>query len=254
MSYIVESVDSALSLLTLVAEHPGLGVTELSNRLGINKSRAFRLLHTLEAHRFVILDAKTSTYALGPQAFVVGVAAAAQDAVVRTAHRHMLLLNQQVNETIILRVREGQETVCVARCETSHEMRIIGRVGNRRPLWYGAAGKVLLAFAPQEVRAQYLGKVKQLAAESLGPEPQVIAEQIAAVQQKGYATSFGEVTPGAAAVSVPVRDVSGMAVAALSISGPDTRITARDVPQLLEPLLACAASIGRELGYNPPPP
>ena len=80
---------------------------------------------------------------------MVGVAAAAQDAVVRTAHRHMLLLNQQVNETVILRVREGQETVCVARCETSHEMRIIGRVGNRRPLWYGAAGKVLLAFAPQ---------------------------------------------------------------------------------------------------------
>ena len=58
-------------------------------------------------------------------------------------------------------------------------------------------------------------------------------------------------------MSVPVRDVSGMAVAALSVSGPDTRITARDVPQLLEPLLACAASIGRELGYNPgynPPP
>jgi predicted transcriptional regulator len=51
VNYIVDSVDSALKLLSHVAEHPGLGVTELANQLGINKSRAYRMLCTLELHR-----------------------------------------------------------------------------------------------------------------------------------------------------------------------------------------------------------
>jgi DNA-binding IclR family transcriptional regulator len=46
VNYIVDSVDSALKLLSHVAEHPGLGVTELANQLGINKSRAYRVSST----------------------------------------------------------------------------------------------------------------------------------------------------------------------------------------------------------------
>ena len=99
-TYIVDAVDSALKLLTYVAEHPNLGVTELASQLGINKSRTYRMLCTLELHRFVVQDPRTSTYALGPQAFVIGVAASQQNALVRAAHRHMLALNQAINETI----------------------------------------------------------------------------------------------------------------------------------------------------------
>ncbi|WP_148028638.1 helix-turn-helix domain-containing protein, partial [Burkholderia pseudomallei] len=111
MNYIVDAVDSALKLLSFVAEHPHLGVTELASKLGINKSRTYRMLCTLELHRFVVQDARTSTYALGPQAFVIGVAAAQQNALVRAAQRHMLALSQAINETVVLRVREGLETV-----------------------------------------------------------------------------------------------------------------------------------------------
>ncbi|WP_147484095.1 helix-turn-helix domain-containing protein, partial [Burkholderia pseudomallei] len=54
MNYIVDAVDSALKLLSFVAEHPHLGVTELASKLGINKSRTYRMLCTLELHRFVV--------------------------------------------------------------------------------------------------------------------------------------------------------------------------------------------------------
>lgn len=156
MNYIVDSVDSALKLLSLVAEHPGLGVTELSNRLGINKSRTYRMLCTLEHNRFVLQDERTTTYALGPQAFVIGVAASQQNILVRAAQKYMLALNQSINETIVLRVREGLETVCVARCETTHQVRSVGAVGNRRSIISGASGKLLLAFAQDAIRNEFL--------------------------------------------------------------------------------------------------
>jgi DNA-binding IclR family transcriptional regulator len=246
MNYIVDSVDSALKLLSLVAEHPGLGVTELSNRLGINKSRTYRMLCTLEHNRFVLQDERTTTYSLGPQAFVIGVAASQQNILVRAAQKHMLALNQSINETIVLRVREGLETVCVARCETTHQVRSVGSVGNRRPLSSGASGKLLLAFSQDAIRNEFFVRMKHLPAAA---EPMALADELAAVARKGYAMSAGEVTSGAVAIAVPVRDVSGDVVAALSISGPEARISRIEIPDYLERLQACSRQISAELGY-----
>ena len=246
MTYIVDAVDNALKLLSHVAEHPGQGVTELSARIGINKSRAYRMLCTLEAHRYVVQDARNATYALGPQAFVVGVAAAQQNTLVRTASRHMLALNQAIDETIVLRVREGLETVCLARCETTHPIRAVGAVGNRRPLYSGASGKVLLAFAPEAARAEYLARARQKPG---APDPAALAKELDAVVRKGHAVSRGEITPGAIAISIPVHDVSGDTIAAVAISGPEVRIGRKEIPGYLKRLQACADTISAELGY-----
>ncbi|WP_438366563.1 IclR family transcriptional regulator domain-containing protein, partial [Burkholderia pseudomallei] len=126
------------------------------------------------------------------QAFVIGVAAAQQNALVRAAQRHMLALSQAINETVVLRVREGLETVCVARCETTHEIRTIGSVGNRRPVGLGASGKVLLAFAPDAVRNEYFARVRKAAQ----GDPLRLVEELDAISRKGYAVSVGEVTAG----------------------------------------------------------
>ncbi|VVE69196.1 IclR family transcriptional regulator [Pandoraea captiosa] len=247
MNYIVDSVDSALKLLSLVAEHPGLGVTELSNRLGINKSRTYRMLCTLEHNRFVLQDVRTTTYSLGPQAFVIGVAASQQNVLVQVGQKHMLALNQAINETVVLRVREALETVCVARCETTHQVRSVGSVGNRRPLSSGASGKLLLAFAQDTVRKEFFARMKHV---SGATEPMAFADELASVARKGYAMSAGEVTSGAVAIAVPVRDVSGEVVAALSISGPEARISRVEIPDYLERLQACSRQISAELGYT----
>ncbi|AJX36160.1 IclR family transcriptional regulator [Burkholderia oklahomensis] len=247
MNYIVDAVDSALKLLSYVAEHPHLGVTELASKLGINKSRTYRMLCTLELHRFVVQDERTSTYALGPQAFVIGVAASQQNALVRAAQRHMLALSQAINETVVLRVREGLETVCVARCETTHEIRTIGSVGNRRPISLGASGKVLLAFAPDAVRDEFFIRVRKTAQ----GDPLRLVEELDAIARKGYAVSVGEVTAGAVAIAVPVRDLTGAAVASVSVTGPEMRVSRAEIPDYLERLQACSHAISAELGYVP---
>ncbi|OMG74302.1 IclR family transcriptional regulator [Burkholderia ubonensis] len=248
MTYIVDAVDSALKLLTYVAEHPNLGVTELASQLSINKSRTYRMLCTLELHRFVVQDPRTSTYALGPQAFVIGVAASQQNAIVRAAHRHMLALNQAINETVVLRVREGLETVCVARCETTHAIRAVGSVGNRRPIHFGASGKVLLAFAPDVVRDEFFVQMRKRGQAADQPK---FADELDAIARKGYAVSSGEVTPGTVGIAVPVRDLTGATLASVSVTGPELRVSHADIPDYIERLQACSQAISAELGYVP---
>jgi DNA-binding IclR family transcriptional regulator len=248
--YIVDSVDSALGLLSLIAEHPALGVTELAQRTGLNKSRAYRMLCTLEAHRFVLQDEKTAAYSLGPQAFVIGVAATQQNTLARCAQKHMLALNQQIDETVVLRVREALETVCVLRYESTREVRPLGAVGNRRPVYAGASGKVLLAWAPDTVRSQYLSKIRQKGQLPSASSAVKIHAELDTVVRRGYAASVGELSPGIVALAVPVRDFSGDTIASLSVSGPETRLPTTATAAIVERLLATSRAISAELGYS----
>lgn len=251
MSYLIDVLDASLKLLSHIAEHPGRGVTELATDIGLNKSRAFRMLHTLEAHRYVIHDERTDGYSLGPQAFVLGVAAAEQNALVRCAQRHMLALCQTLNETVILRVREGMESVCVARFETTHELRSVSNVGNRRELGPGASGKVLLAFAPEMVRNEYLATMRRNGATE--GEVAGLQSQMDLAARQGYAVTEGELVNGTMALSMPVRDASGYAIAALSVSGPQGRM--RDIASAhsIERIRVCSNAISTELGGHVAP-
>jgi DNA-binding IclR family transcriptional regulator len=246
MSYLIDVLDASLRLLSHIAEHPGRGVSELAADMGLNKSRVFRMLHTLEAHRYVIHDERTDGYSLGPQAFVLGVAASEQNALVRCAQRHMLALCQAINETVILRVREGMESVCVARFETTHELRAVSNIGNRRKLGPGASGKVLLAFAPEMVRNEFMAEARRDGVSE--PEIAALRAQLERVSAQGYAITKGDLVSGTMALSTPVRDASGYAVAALSISGPQSRLREMAQAPLLDRLRACSHAISTELG------
>lgn len=247
MNYIVDAVDSALKLLNCVAEHPHLGVTRLALKLGINKSRTYRMLCTLQFHRFVVQDERTSTYVLGTQAFVIGVAALRQSALMHAAQRHMLALSLAVDETVVLRVREGLETVCIMRCDATRETRRIGSIGNRRSIGLGASGKVLLAFAPAAVRDEYFACLRKSAS---GASPG-LDDALDAIAREGYAVSVGEVTAGTVAIAVPVCDRTGAAVASLSVTGPEMRISRVDIHDYLGRLQACSSAISAQLGQIP---
>ena len=254
MDYTVASVDTALTLLSLVGECPGLGVTELAQRAGLNKSRAFRLLATLEQHRWVVREGSPVTYVLGAQALVLGVAGHEQVNLVKVAHRHLQALNRALNENIQLRVRDGLESLCVARVESTHELRVHGVVGNRRPLYVGASGRVLLAFASEDVRAQVLGRPRKRFTAGTLIEREALAAELLNVRRQDCAVSFGELAPEAVSIAVPVRDASGEVIASLSASGPSSRMTRALLPDISSRLSACAAEISTALGYQTPVP
>jgi DNA-binding IclR family transcriptional regulator len=239
MDNIIESIDLALKLLSFVAEHPGMDVPVLSARFGLNKSRTYQMLNTLEAHLFVAQDTPSGRYFLGPQAFVLGVAAARQSTLVRLAEKPMQDLHRVIGESIVLRVRQDLESVCIARCEREDSRFSIEAVGNRRSIFAGAAGKVLLAFAPEPVRSAFLMQYKQTASD----ERMTIVQELDAVARNHYAISAGDVVPGAVAMAVPVRDALGDVVASLSIAGSGERINSDRVADYLSRLRAVSAAL-----------
>jgi IclR family KDG regulon transcriptional repressor len=251
MDYTVAAVDEAIKLLLLVAAQPGLGLTELARRSGVTKARAFRLLTTLEQRDLVKRRGDPVAYYLSFQALHLGAAAHAQNDLVQSVGEPIARLGRLFNETVAVRVRDGLETVSIARWESTQSLRVHGEVGQRHILYAGASSKILLAFAPPDVIEAVLAQERErFTSKTLVAKAALLAE-LKLVRQQGYAVSVGERVPDTAAIAVPIRDGGLGVVAALVLSMPATRLVAREA-QLLEALRKEAAEVSRRLGYRPP--
>ena len=251
MDYTVAAVDEAINLLLLVAAEPGLGVTEISRRSGITKARAFRLLTTLEQRDLVKRHGDHASYYLSFQALRLGAAAQDQIDLARLAKEPLEALGATFNEGVVVRIRDGLETVCVARWESTQSLRVPGQIGDRRSLQAGAPSKLLLAHAPQEVLDAILGSERTRFTQSTPVSESELLQALAKVREQDYAISIGERVADTAAIAVPIRDSSGEVIASLSITTPVTRMTEDRISRYLEQLQLRAGEISKALGYRP---
>ncbi len=76
----------------------------------------------------------------------------------------------------------------------------------------------------------------------------MLIEEINKVRQLGYATDEGEREDGVVCIAAPVRDYSGSTVAAVSISGPASRLDEEGMSKARAYVIECGQDITRSLG------
>jgi DNA-binding IclR family transcriptional regulator len=82
-----------------------------------------------------------------------------------------------------------------------------------------------------------------------GSRTEFIAE-LGEIAEKGYATSFGEVVEGAAALAAPVLDANRHPITAINITGPALRFSATKMEGAIAILLDSVAEIEGQLGHG----
>jgi DNA-binding IclR family transcriptional regulator len=194
----------------------------------------------------------TRSYALGPHVLAwAGVYSANLD--VRNAALPILEnLRMVTRETISLYILEGDDRVCVERMESPQNVRIVTRVGKRLPLYAGSAGKVMLAFLPEERQEAILssGQLNPLTEKTI-VDPEALRSDLARIRQQGYAVSDGEWILDAAGVAAPIFDHNGEVIAGVSISGPSSRFSADLIEKYASRVTQAALQISKEMGYLP---
>lgn len=249
MQYTVAAVLEAMSLLTQVASHPGLGVTELAKRSGNTKARAFRLLATLEESGFVRQSSQDASYTLGYAAVTLGQAAQEQISLVKVANFRLAALGKEYNENLNIRVREGLESVVIVKWDCSHELRTTNEIGRRRPLHVGSSGKVLLAYAPAEIQKAVMAGELQRFTNNTTMSKSKLSKELGKVIELGYSISDSEAVNDVIAAGAPIFDSLGQCVACLSFSMPKSR-----APDPLDgavmALKTTAQLISRDLGWT----
>lgn len=248
-SYLVSSVDRAAQLLLALAEMPDTGVTDLAERTGCTKSLTFRLLFTLEQSGLVRKDPERRTYTLGYRALLLGDQSRRQSRLITAAEPLLAELSEQTRENALLLVREQLHSICVAMRASPQPLRIFAAVGRLGPLHAGGGPKVLLAWAPQEVRAQVISGALEAYTEMSIKDAAALDQTLEAIRRDGYAVSIGELDPNIFSVAAPVRDHSGAVVAALSVNGPTARLDDPVREAIRQAVLLAAARLSEYLGW-----
>ncbi len=247
---------NALDLLeTFVDGEPEQGVTAIATRLGLAKNNVFRILATLEARGYVEQDRRTERYRLAPGSLRLGLALLEQVGVARRARPVLDALAADTGESARLGVLRAHAAVYVAAGEPSGTVQVVLPLGMPLPLHATAVGKVLLAHEPAELERLLSGR-RPLPAYTPATvvEPAALFAQLREVSASGVAVDDGEYEADVRCVAAPVRDYTRRVIAAVSLSGPATRMTQPRLAETLVPRLRAAAlALSQRLGCEGAP-
>jgi DNA-binding IclR family transcriptional regulator len=215
-------LDKSVAVLSFLAEDGPASLAEVVGGTGLPRPTVHRLLSALEAHHLVARP--EGRYALGLRLLGWGNRAAGVGLVER-ARPVLEWLRDESGESTQIYVREGEHRVCVASVERTTGLRDTVPVGAVLPLARGSAGKVLLAWAAG------------------GVEDRAEAAELRGIRVRGWAESVAEREAGVASVSAPVLGADGRLRAAVSASGPISRLGEHPGERLADLVVEAARKI-----------
>lgn len=244
-NYEVAAVRKALEIL---CEFSGgasaLAVSDISRHLEIPKSTAHNLLRTLQTFDFIQQDAVDRRYRLGPRVFELGLLFSQNTELIAKARTHLLRLAEATKETVKLGIVSSGGALILSAIESPFALHTRGDEGRRAPLHCTSIGKALLAALPDEeieaiVQARGLPRLTPHTITS----SEALLEEIGRVRQRSYAIDVEENELGVRCVSALIPGTGRSTAAAVSVSGPTSRIPEERVFQLAAQVRETAAAI-----------
>ncbi|PQA89595.1 IclR family transcriptional regulator [Hyphococcus luteus] len=219
----VQSVGRAVKILLTVAQSErGLKSIDIVRQTGLPKQATYHLVHTLVATG-MLTRGENNAYVLGLTAGTIGEAFRRQLSPPQRLSGLVRRIAEETGETahavgwwdgeiVNLSTRRGHNTIAAAEVEQ----------GNFRDAHARASGKLILAFAPEDVREQYLSTHPLTRrTEHTIVSLEALKRDLETAREQKYATDLEEFTPGVCCLAVPVD--GGISPYALTISSPTER-------------------------------
>lgn len=248
-SYRIEAVDCAIDVLQTIAAEPGISMSEIARRIGGSRQRVFRMIKTLEARDLIARAQDGKSYRIGFATLLLGATARKQFDLLQIAEPVMRELGQTAQETVQLRIRDGNETLCVALWEPDRIIRVHSEVG-RRSSFFGGSSKVFLAYMPEEEVRQFLAAPLPRYTANTITDPQVLRERLTQIRADGFAISRGEVNEELVSISAPIFSSDQTVAAVLNLAAPATRMPPEAADKMVAFVMAAAHSISRLLQFT----
>ena len=245
---LIQSVDRAISVLELLAEHGRAGITEIADELGVHKSTASRLVSVLENRGLVEQLGERGKYALGFGIARLAAAGTRRLDLTKLSQPVCEELARQLGETVNVTVLHDRAAINISQGFGPSAVAVQNWVGQRTLLPATSSGRVLLAHVDEPDRDGLLDKPLRRYTPHTVTSLATLTEDLARVRRDGYATSFEQLEAGLHAVAVPVFDSRGEVVAAISASGPSFRLTRRRAEEIVPDLAGAAAELTAQLG------
>lgn len=242
---VLERAVSILDCFDLDETH--LTLRDVSEKIGLSTSTTSRLLNSLVSFNLLKRDSRDKSYCLGPKLHHYGLLAKDNISIVKFSYPLMKIIRDKTKEAVTLYVLEDGYRVCYENVESLLTMKCVVRIGDRFPLWAGAAGKCILAYAEEPLVLEEIAKASPITSTTITDRDQFM-EDLALVRERGYAISYGEREEGVTSIAVPIFEPPYRIFGCISVAGPTVRFSKETINDLLPELKETCAKISRSLG------
>lgn len=249
-NYTIAAVDRALLVLEALADRPGQGVSDLSRSLGLTKSIAFRLLHTLEERGFVFRDPDRAVYSLGYRVGVLGERVGRDGSLLYAARPVMDTLRDRTSENVNLVVREGARSLVLATRAGHHSIRLFAQAGRYGPLHAGGGSMCLLAFADPGVVEQVVAGPLEAFTPYTITDRERLHQALARIRANRYNIALNDLDEGAFSVAAPILGPHDEVIAAISVAGAVVRLDEERREAYIAAAKDAAAEISSKLSLH----
>jgi DNA-binding IclR family transcriptional regulator len=255
--YKVQVLDRAINILEFIGkQNTGeAGLPELSAAMKLHKTTTHRITHVLESRGLLRRGMDSNRYRLGLHLYDLGCQALDHINIRDEARPVMTRVAFEVGETVHLAVLDRAEVLYIERVEAQRSMTMGSKLGTRNPVYCTALGKAMLAYTPEMEVDQALASCR-MEARTRNTITNVLAlkRELEHIHDRGYAIDDEEIEEGIRCISAPILDSSGRAVAAMSVSGPSSRITPNRFQLVGKSVLKAARELSFHLGHRDAPP
>lgn len=249
----LKSMQKLMAVLDCFSRYDrSLSLAEISERCKMPKTTVHRLVTSLREAKLLEQDKGRDRYRMGIRLFELGSIVLANLDLHREARALIDRLGAISGEAAHLCVFDGTNMVIIEHREPGGNTANWTTTLSISPSYCTGVGKAALAF-------QEAATIDKVIRQGLLPytpntltDPEALRRDLAATRARGYSIDEGEHQPTVRCVAAPIRNASGRVFAAVSVTGPMDRVTHERVPALAELVMATAAQLSRQLGYEAP--
>ncbi len=223
----VLAVERTMTILEYLAKNGANNLSTISKDISIHKSTLFRFLHTLCSMGYVYKNSTSEYYSLTDKMNRFSHMTTKYSLLQQFAVPVMETLSQETKETIHLATMENLEIKYLYKIESTQKLRVVtsSHKGGGAPLYCTGLGKALLACFDKDEQARVLLSLtyKELTKNTI-TDPLKLSKELKKIKERGYAIDNEENEDGIYCVAAPIINGQGVAIAAISITGPAFRV------------------------------
>jgi IclR family KDG regulon transcriptional repressor len=248
----VQSIGRAFAILEEVARNrEGIGLADLSKRVGLHNSTTFHLVKTMVSLGYIRQLKESKRYRIGRPLFALAASALDEMEMVSMATPVLDNLSRKTGESSHFATRMSDAVVVMARTPGPGAFQLTDRVGVVRPAYCTALGKIILAALRPDQLDRYLDRIelKSLTAKTI-TNPQRLRRELQEIRRAGIAFDDGEFDNEVRCAAMPVHDFSGQVVGAIGISGPVWRLSIQALQSKARDLEVAARNLSEAFGAS----
>jgi DNA-binding IclR family transcriptional regulator len=237
----LNSLEKMLSLLDVFTQAaPVWSTDDLIRYSGSSRSTCYRYLKVLQDSG-LITPVAGGAYILGPRIIELDRNVRLSDPVYTGGGPSMAKLVNKTRLNAVLCILFSDTVMCVRDFRHPDAPESMFSRGQRRPLFVGAASKVMLPYLPaHQQRTLYAKHAKGIATAGLGADWEGFRKSLAQIREAGHCITQGEFSPGIVGIAAPLFNAAGHVLGSMGLVFHHEKMARAEFPKLAKAVMKAA--------------